>query len=976
MKSNRLRLWVLLAGTASALAAESPSITIPAVSGALTIDGKPDDGAWQAARVLPLASTEFATPFPAGGETRIATRGAYLCLSARIPEPDRVVAHSTGRNPTWWSEDLITWNIRVQDTDERRHLSLSLSVNPLGAYRLAGGAGVPSLEGDASLLVATNLGAGEWTVEAAIPMARLGQIGFIDVQRVRAPRPDAPELRWYWPAANERATFQFAALTHDTAPEIDPDRRRASSSSSVQPATALNWIPKNAWTEDQRNQLHVSRMIENSLRARMAHVADEEKPEWQKVDSRESWERFRDQRLGALRRWLGPWPERTPLRPVVTRRADYGDGFVIENIVFESRPHLLITANLYLPDKPSGKIPAIVVVHSHHAPKTESELQDLGMTCARSGTAVLVMDQLCAGERLQSQPWYRESYYGRYALGNQLLLAGESLMKWMVWDLMRGIDVLVERPDIDPRRIVLLGAVAGGGDPAAVTAALDGRVAAVIPFNFGEAGPEEHYTNGPRGYPFDTAWPGWGEWETTRCLPRSSVDQYFPWLLCASVAPRPFLYSFEIGWPADVEHEPAWARYKKVFEVYGAREHLDEVHGFGPFPGPGECNNVGTFLRGRIYPILARWLNFPIPATDYHNPRPTSELMCLTPAVAAERRPVPASAIAAELARNGLKTARSRNPSASELRAALGEKLGDIEPFAKPSAELLWEKAGVQGTVEALAIQTAPGITLPVFVLKPAHPAAKRGPAVLAIAEGGKARLLAERSPEVIALLRDGIEVCLPDVRGTGEVATTSSRGPGAMDLPETELMLGETMLGARLKDVRTVFHYLASRPDIDPTRIAIWGDSFAETNPDDFTFDQSEMQEAGPFAQHQAEPMGALVALLTGLYEDRVAAVAARGGLVSFLSVLEDRFCHLPQDVIVPGILEAADIADIAVAQGSRPILLEGFVDGRNKIAREARLQSEFATALKASPHAIIRESSADPELASWLASQTTRTK
>ena len=263
----------------------------------------------------------------------------------------------------------------------------------------------------------------------------------------------------------------------------------------------------------------------------MSIIAAEEKRDWEKVDSRQAWERFRDHRLAALRTWMGSWPGRTPLRSVVTHRADYGNGFVIENLVFESRPHLLVSANLYLPDKLSGKIPAIVVVHSHHAPKTQSELQDLGMTFARSGTAVLVMDQLCAGERTQSQPWYRESYYGRYALGNQLLLAGESLMKWMAWDLMRGIDLLLERPYIDPQRIIMLGAVAGGGDPAAVTAALDPRVAAVIPFNFGEAGPEEHYTEGPRGYPFDTAWPGWGEWETTRCLPRSSVDQFFPWLL-------------------------------------------------------------------------------------------------------------------------------------------------------------------------------------------------------------------------------------------------------------------------------------------------------------------------------------------------------------------------------------------------------------------------------------------------------------
>jgi len=932
----------------------------------LSVDGKLDEPTWQSARGLQLVSSEFTSPFPAGGEARVATRGPYLCLSARIPEPDRVVAHSTGSNPNWWSEDFITWNIRVQDTEVRRHLSLSLTVNSVGAYRILGTAGVESLEGPGRVLVATHLTKGEWTVEAAIPLERLGQIGFIDVMRVRAARPDAPELRWYWPAAHERATFRLAALTSQPAPEFHPMKRTAAVSKSArQPSTTLDWIPQHAWTDEQRKALQVSAMTAKRLRSRMTAIAEQEKREWQKVDSREAWEHFRDRRLGALRRWIGPMPERTPLRPAVTHRANYGDGFAIENVVYESRPNLLITANLYLPENPAGKVPAIIVVHSHHAAKTQSELQDLGMTWARSGVAVLVPDQLCAGERSQSQPWPRESYYGRYALGNQLLLTGESLMKWMVWDLMRSIDLLLERPYIDPQRIIMLGAVAGGGDPAAVTAALDPRIAAVIPFNFGEAGPEEHYTDGPRGYSFDTAWPGWGEWETTRCLPRSAADQFFPWLLCAAVAPRPFLYSFEIGWPEDVEHEPAWARYKKVFDLYGARSHLDEVHGFGPFPGPGECTNVGTLLRQRIYPVLKRWLSVPAPAAEYHNPRPESDLMCLTPAFAAARQPKPASAIALELARQHLAGSDAHTTSRSGLRAVLQEKLGDIEPLHDPPVHPIWTKPGSQLTVEAFTVETEPGILLPAYLLKPASPAAKPTPIILAISQGGKGQFLLERGEDVMTLVRNGIAVCLPDVRDTGEVAHTTSRGPGAMDLSETELMLGGTMLGARLKDVRTVFHYLASRSDVDPAKIALWGDSFAEINRDDFAFDQSEMQESGPFVQHQAEPMGALLALLTALYEDRVAFVAARGGLASFLSVLEDRFCHVPQDVIAPGILDVADAADIVAALDARPVLLESFVDGRNRIARNALW--------KASPRLIVRQTGGPPEIASWLASQYT---
>jgi cephalosporin-C deacetylase-like acetyl esterase len=977
---HKLHLFAFLLVSVSALAQPAP-LTIPSVTAALTVDGELNDAAWVEARVLALTSSEFGVPFPAGGESRIATRGAYLIVNARIPEPGRLVARSTGRNPEWWPEDLVDWTFHIRDAASGRSLNVSLAVNPLGAWRLQNAGTGQLLDGADGVIAAARRDATAWTVEAAIPLARIAEMGLVQVERTRAARPAAPRLRWHWPAANVRSPYQLAERNKEPAPRLAVEQPRDDAASETarsparRPSADLSWIPAKVWTPEQHARLAVSDMLETSLRARMAAIAEQEKLAWQKVDSRESWERFRGQRLTALRKSLEPFPERTPLRPVVTRRANYGDGFVIENIVFESRPHLLVSANLYLPETPSGKIPAIVIAHAHHAPKTQSELQDLGMTWARSGTAVLVMDQLCAGERSQSQPWNRESYYGRYALGNQLLLAGESLMKWMVWDLMRGIDLLLERPYIDPQRLVMLGAVAGGGDPAAVTAALDPRIAAVIPFNFGEAGPEEHYTEGPRGYDSDTAWPGWGYWETTRNMPRSSVDQFFPWMICASMAPRPFLYSFEIDWPRSVEHEPMWSRYKKVFGFYNARDKLDEVHGFGPFPGPGEVTNVGTLLRKSIDPILNRWLQIPVPAAEYHNTRADAELMALTPAVAAERQPKAASAIAFEAAGHRLQAARSEfsslDPEArrTRLQAALREKLGDIEPLANPSAERVWIKENARIAVEGLAIEAGPGITLPVLILKPAAPAASRAAVVLAIAQSGKERFLADRGEELMSLLRHGVAVCLADLRGLGELARTQERGPRAMGPAATEFMLGNTLLGARLKDARTILNYLASRADLDPERMAVWGESFAGTNPESFEFDQSPMQVPGPFAQIQAEPMGALVALLTGLYDDRIASIAARGGLVSFLNVLEDRFCHVPQDVIVPGILDAGDVPDILAAQTSRAILIERFVDGRNKAVGNERLRSGFGAPANSLPGLILRETPADPSLADWLA-------
>ena len=115
--------------------------------------------------------------------------------------------------------------------------------------------------------------------------------------------------------------------------------------------------------------------------------------------NREDWERLRDERLKRLRKALGvtsALPKN--LEALVTKRIN-GDGFVIENLIFQSRPGLWVTANLYAPAKPGKKMPGILIAHSHHQPKTQGELQDMGMTWARTGCVTLVIDQLGHGER-------------------------------------------------------------------------------------------------------------------------------------------------------------------------------------------------------------------------------------------------------------------------------------------------------------------------------------------------------------------------------------------------------------------------------------------------------------------------------------------------------------------------------------------------------------------------------------------------
>src|SRR5262245_25014140 len=81
------------------------------------------------------------------------------------------------------------------------------------------------------------------------------------------------------------------------------------------------------------------------------------------------WEAQRPARHREYLEMLGLWPlpERTPLLPKVTGTLERDEGFRVENLHFQSRPHLYVTANLYLPKQipPGTKLPAVLYVCGH-----------------------------------------------------------------------------------------------------------------------------------------------------------------------------------------------------------------------------------------------------------------------------------------------------------------------------------------------------------------------------------------------------------------------------------------------------------------------------------------------------------------------------------------------------------------------------------------------------------------------------------
>ena len=732
-----------------------------------------------------------------------------------------------------------------------------------------------------------------------------------------------------------------------------------------------------------------------SLRARGDEVNRRDVENWRAVKNREDWEQLRNKQLSRLRKALGEFPE-TPndLDIQVTKKIE-GEGYVIENLVYRTRPGFWVTANLYRPAKTSEKMPGILIAHSHHRPKTQGELQDMGMTWARNGCLVLVIDQVGHGERadhpFQSEQdykkkdadfrWWRQDYYYRFDTNVQLELVGQSLMGWMAWDLMRGVDLLLARPGIDPDKIIILGAVAGGGDPAAVTAALDRRIAASVPFNFGKVSPTSRFADSDDP-DLKFNYLGGTDWESTRNLRRTGVDGFFRWLIVASTAPRALIYAHEFAW--DAERDPTWARLNRIYGLYDATDKIDYVVGRGHVrlrpPAATHCTNIGRVHRERIHPAFKRWFGINVTQDDEYSQRlEAEELRSMTDKAHRELKPRKLFEIVTDLGREEVSAARkqlaSKTPTdrRKQLQTDWQELLGDIQP--RENAKVLSQKSEATAdksvVIQRIALQTEPGIVVPLILLYPRHNK-KPSRVVVAVSQAGKAKFPQERSREISELLDAGAVVCLPDVRGAGK-----SRGSrGELGSASYYALYFETpLLGYRLRDLRAVLQYLRMRKDLDPREFALWGDSFTPPNPKDTDFQVPKRVGGRP---KFSEPLGGLLAMLGALYEDDVNTVYIHGGLSSYRDVLTGPYVYIPHDVVVPGALTKGDLADLAASLAPCRLRFDGLVDGLNRTLALNEVRSIYEPAIKAyqSTARSIAFSTNGSNAASWLLNRADDTK
>ncbi len=840
-----------------------------------------------------------------------------------------------------------------------------------------------------------------WYVRLNLPLDEIAiGLGELDIprnwriliSRVRQARAGEPREISSIPIIGNPFLFASARFRSLTLTNIEPSKVIMPEPVHKRPhlnglAGELMELNSNALSRPQRHHYKVQSMLDNNIRERMMTLALEEQKEFDSIKTIEDWEEYRDKRIKVIKSALGEFPETRPPLLYQVSGTHKADGYQVKNIVYQSRPGVFVAANLYLPAVPTQNMPGIIINPGFHYPKTQGELKDCGMIWARAGCAVLVLDRLGQGECTETNPWYRYTFQSEPLIDMQLELVGQSRYGWYIWDIMRSVDIFEELGNIDRDRMILMGSVTWTGyAPAAIAGMLEKRLDCMVIFGCSRVNHFSCYE-----------------------LRGTVLNKITPWFLGNASAPRKWVVANEF-WFEGPNWIPGWPRYEKIYKLYGSEENLAKVQGKGLIriqATKGDCWNIGTDQRRQIYPVLKKWFDIPLPSKEDQNidvdtelsfykdspdypvmkfkeserRLPDSALLSITPEISAKLNRKPMHRIAKEIGENLLKSSREKmaqldgSSKRQFLIEHLSKILGDVEPVKDPEMKPLWTETLSGASAEAFTLKSEKDIIIPVIIIKPDKQFNKPVSLVIALAEGGKDRFLKDKSKEIEKLIQNGIAVCIPDVRGTGETAPDQYNRNNSLVVQEFEL--GNTLVGLRLKDIRTVLIYIKTRRDFDSKQIALWGDSFAQANQGDIWVDELQRRPGSPQIQHFSSPLGAHLALLTALFHNEICAVATSGGLVGYLSVLDNNFTYTPPDISVPEILKVGDICDICANIAPKPLLIEKFVDGRNFVVEDERLQEEMDIVKKSYQksgnieNVTIRKDSDKPDMVSWIIKQ-----
>jgi dienelactone hydrolase len=164
--------------------------------------------------------------------------------------------------------------------------------------------------------------------------------------------------------------------------------------------------------------------------------------------------------------------ERSPLNARITGTIQR-DGYRIEKLYYESLPGLYVPANLYIPDNIKEPVPAILYLCGHSGTQ-KVHYQTHPAKFAKLGFVCLIVETIQYGEvRGQHHGCYARGWFNWYSRG--YTPAGVE-----VWNGIRGLDLLAERPEVDKENMGVTG-ISGGGAISWFIAAADPRIKSVAP---------------------------------------------------------------------------------------------------------------------------------------------------------------------------------------------------------------------------------------------------------------------------------------------------------------------------------------------------------------------------------------------------------------------------------------------------------------------------------------------------------------
>ncbi len=578
---------------------------------------------------------------------------------------------------------------------------------------------------------------------------------------------------------------------------------------------------------------------------------------------------------------------KTPLNARVTGSFTR-DGYRVENVIFESQPGFVVTANLYLPTTGRAPYPAVLGVAGHSVNgKASATYQSAFIGFAKQGFAVLAYDPPGQGERLE----YFDFATGRSRpgpgvaehnmAGLQTLLTGQTLARYFIWDGIRAFDYLLTRPEIDPQRIAVAGN-SGGGTQASYLAVFEPRLAAVVASCYITRWRE--------------LWSGPGPQDAEQIFPRFLEKGLDFGDFALAHAPRPFLMTTAIRDYFPIAGARATYRQnQRLFDMLGdgqkaAYYEYDDTHGWS------------QPRREAAYRFLAK--HFQGREIDGREPAVTPEeesLLYATPSGLVD------SAGGRETVRT-INFAEARRLAAvrppvtlDSVKSALGwQSLPPVPPARKINEET---RDGIR--IEKLELTVEGGLPIPVLLF---HPATVRRAIVYANSSGKGA------DPDIFELVRAGALVLAVDPRGTGESYQAPARSGYRQDyqLAARAMLLGRNLVEMQTADLISAAQYLQSRPEAANRAPALYA--------------KGALGPAAHFAAALHPAISELVLERSIVSYFHLAAAALHEGL---------------NTVVVPGVLSRLDLPEVVKLIAPRPVILVSpiFPNGRRLLKPEVEV-------------------------------------